>query len=180
MPCPTRVWTIPCPTWDELAMPCHRRLNMELDLQSLFGLLCIAVFIGWDPATPHPPHWTHIRGRYWLAKIDDISLSAGYEPNMTCPNLVWTGNNAMCHIMPYLGKNNKPYHALLRYELATTPCPTWVFFNHDMPYLAINWQPCHVPCQALPGYELASIPCTMSSPSWVWTSNHTMPYLGMN
>ncbi len=27
-------------------------LNMELDLQSLFGLLCTAVLIGWDPATP--------------------------------------------------------------------------------------------------------------------------------
>ena len=25
------------------------RLNMELDLQSLFGLLCTAVLIGWDP-----------------------------------------------------------------------------------------------------------------------------------
>jgi len=28
---------------------------MELDLQSLFGLLCTAVLIGWDPATL-PPH----------------------------------------------------------------------------------------------------------------------------
>jgi hypothetical protein len=25
---------------------------MELDFQSLFGLLCTAVFIGFDPATP--------------------------------------------------------------------------------------------------------------------------------
>ncbi len=35
-----------------------RRLNMELDLQSLFGLhvqLCIAVLIGWVPATPSFP-----------------------------------------------------------------------------------------------------------------------------
>ncbi len=33
------------------------RLNMELDLQSLFGLLFTAVLIGWDPATPPlPPH----------------------------------------------------------------------------------------------------------------------------
>ncbi len=32
------------------------RLNMELDLRSLFGLLCTAVLIGWDPAThPFPP-----------------------------------------------------------------------------------------------------------------------------
>ncbi len=33
------------------------RLNMELDLQSLFGLLYTPVLIGWDPATPRlPPH----------------------------------------------------------------------------------------------------------------------------
>ncbi len=33
------------------------RLNMELDLQNLFGLLCTAVLIGWDSATsPLPPH----------------------------------------------------------------------------------------------------------------------------
>ena len=31
------------------------RLNMELDLQSLFGLLCTAVLIGWDPATSPLP-----------------------------------------------------------------------------------------------------------------------------
>ncbi len=41
------------------------RLNMERDLQSLFGLLCTAVLIGWDPATPPSPRiWAHIRGRY--------------------------------------------------------------------------------------------------------------------
>ena len=34
------------------------RLNMELDLQSLFGLLCTAVLIGWDPSTPPLP--THL------------------------------------------------------------------------------------------------------------------------
>jgi hypothetical protein len=31
------------------------RLNTELELQSLFGLLCTAVLIGWDPATPPLP-----------------------------------------------------------------------------------------------------------------------------
>jgi hypothetical protein len=45
---------------------------MELDLQSLFGLLCTAVLIGGDPATPPRPRIT--QGRYWSAKIDDISL----------------------------------------------------------------------------------------------------------
>ncbi len=53
------------------------RLNMELALLSLFGLLCTAVLIGWDTTTPSPPSpriWAHIRERYWSAKIDDISL----------------------------------------------------------------------------------------------------------
>ncbi len=53
------------------------RLNMELDRQSLFGLhVHSCILIGWDPATPPPPPpiWSHIRGRYWSAKIDDISL----------------------------------------------------------------------------------------------------------
>jgi hypothetical protein len=51
------------------------RLNMELYLQSLFGLLCTAVLIGWDPATtPSSRIWAHIRGSYWSDKINDISL----------------------------------------------------------------------------------------------------------
>ncbi len=41
---------------NERSTVCHR-LNMESDLQSLFGLLCTAVLIGWDPGTPPlPPH----------------------------------------------------------------------------------------------------------------------------
>ncbi len=51
------------------------RLNMKLDLQSLFGLLCTAVLIGWDPRNPPPPRILgSYRGRCWSAKIDDISL----------------------------------------------------------------------------------------------------------
>ncbi len=34
---------------------CEHRLNMELDLKRLFGLLCTAVLIGSDPATPPSP-----------------------------------------------------------------------------------------------------------------------------
>jgi hypothetical protein len=41
----------------------QHRLNMELDLESLFGL-----------HVPPPRIWAHIRGHYWSAKIDDISL----------------------------------------------------------------------------------------------------------
>ncbi len=48
------------------------RLNMELDLQSLFGLLYTAVLIGWDPATP--PLLPAFGLIYEGAKIDDISL----------------------------------------------------------------------------------------------------------
>ncbi len=48
-------------------------LKLELDLQILLGLLCTAVLIGGDPAPP-PRIWAHLRGRYWSAKIDDISL----------------------------------------------------------------------------------------------------------
>ena len=57
-------------------VPLHPiQYSLELDLQSLFGLLCTAVFIGRDPATPPAPRlWAHIRGRYWSTKIDDISL----------------------------------------------------------------------------------------------------------
>ncbi len=40
--------------------------------------MCTAVLIGWNHAIPPPPPspriWAHIRGRYWSAKIDDISL----------------------------------------------------------------------------------------------------------
>ena len=56
----------------------YHRLNMELDLQSLFGLLCTAVLIGCYPATPPPTTpriLAHIRRRYWSAKIDDISFN---------------------------------------------------------------------------------------------------------
>jgi hypothetical protein len=51
----------------------NHRFNMELDLQSLFGLLCTAVLIGRDPATSLR-FWAHIRGRHWSANIDDIYL----------------------------------------------------------------------------------------------------------
>ncbi len=48
---------------------------MKVDLQSLFELYVTAVLIGWDPCTipPIPRIGTRIRGRYWSAKIDDIS-----------------------------------------------------------------------------------------------------------
>ncbi len=34
----------------------HHRLNKESDLKSLLGILSTVVLIGWDSATPPPPH----------------------------------------------------------------------------------------------------------------------------
>ncbi len=53
---------------------CQHRLKMELDLQSLFGLLCTAVLIWLRPLNlpPSPCIWALIRERYWSAKTDDI------------------------------------------------------------------------------------------------------------
>ncbi len=55
------------------------RLNMEVDIQSLFGLnvtWCAQLYsLAETPQHPLSPRiGTRIRGRYWSAKIDDISL----------------------------------------------------------------------------------------------------------
>ncbi len=55
--------------------PVHHRLNMELDLQSLFRLhvhSCIHWL--WPRNLPPPRNWAHILGRYRSAKKDNISL----------------------------------------------------------------------------------------------------------
>ncbi len=50
-------------------------LNMELALQSLFGRYIMQCTDGLRPSNPPSPRiWARIRGRYWSAKIDDISL----------------------------------------------------------------------------------------------------------
>jgi hypothetical protein len=51
----------------------NHRLNMEVDLQSLFGFRvtwCAQLYIGWDPATPPiPPRiWTRIWGALLVSK----------------------------------------------------------------------------------------------------------------
>ncbi len=60
-----------------LSFRTRHRLNMELDLQSLFGLH-VHSYTHWmriHSPPPHPPRiWAHIRGRYWSPKTDDISL----------------------------------------------------------------------------------------------------------
>ncbi len=64
------LWAVVCPRgqgenilygkiiyWNLLSNYFRHRLSIELDLQILFGLLCTAVLIGWEPATPPlPPH----------------------------------------------------------------------------------------------------------------------------
>jgi hypothetical protein len=53
------------------------RLNMELDPQILFELLCIAVPYSLAENQQLPPStriWAHIRGSSWSENIDDISL----------------------------------------------------------------------------------------------------------
>jgi hypothetical protein len=53
------------------------RLNMELDPRRLFGLhvySCTHWLRPRDSPPPHPRIWAQIRGRYWSAKVGDISL----------------------------------------------------------------------------------------------------------
>ncbi len=56
----------------------YHRLNMKLDkldLQSLFGLHVHSCTRWLRPRNAPPPRiWPHIRGRYWSANTDDISL----------------------------------------------------------------------------------------------------------
>jgi hypothetical protein len=58
----------------QLIKPLHR-LNMEFDLQSLFGRH-VQSCTHWmmRPRNPPPRIWARIRGRYWSAKIEDRSL----------------------------------------------------------------------------------------------------------
>ncbi len=65
----------------------HHRFNTvsKVYLGSMFTI----VLIGWDPAPP--PHiWAHTRGRYWSAKIDDISL---WPPGDHAVVNVWMTDN---------------------------------------------------------------------------------------
>ncbi len=56
------------------------RLNMELDLQSLYGLhVYSCTHLPRPSNSPSTRSWAHIRGHYWSAKIDDISLEASSQ-----------------------------------------------------------------------------------------------------
>ncbi len=62
------------------------RLNMELDLQILFGLYVYSCTHWLRPCnSPFPPRiWAHIRGHYWSAKADDISLEPPVGLHQSC------------------------------------------------------------------------------------------------
>jgi hypothetical protein len=56
-------------------MSIENKLNIELDFQSLFGLLWTAVLIETETPQPPPPRiLAHILERYWSAQVDDNSL----------------------------------------------------------------------------------------------------------
>ncbi len=66
-----------CHSHSHLPMGFLHRLNMQLDLQSLFGLLCTHLYsLAETPQlSPLPPAFGLIdKGRYWSAKIGNISL----------------------------------------------------------------------------------------------------------
>ncbi len=65
----------------ETIKPCSQFFiwfESEREIRHLYCILTSlhlqCVLISWDPPPPPAPHWTYIRGRYWSAKIDDISL----------------------------------------------------------------------------------------------------------
>ncbi len=115
-------------------------IPMEIDLQSLFGLLCTAVLIGWDPATPPPPIWAHIWGRYWFSQ-DRRHLLANYGDRS--PKFIWAPVYSCTHWqrprnpplpLPHLGS----YMRTLRYwfrqdrrHLFVTPL-VWTIHACDM------------------------------------------------
>ncbi len=66
------------------------RLNMELDRQSLFGLP-VHSCTHWLIPRNHPSYMVHIRGRFWSAKIHDIScdplgcnIASRLSPHTVC------------------------------------------------------------------------------------------------
>ncbi len=105
---------------------CHRKiLNMELYLQSkvYLGSMWIAVLIGWDLATPSPPPriWAHIRGRYWSAKMDDISL---WPPGHSA--MVLLANILYCAVSKTSNKKSFCTAAYWTAGAVLVQCPCWI------------------------------------------------------
>ncbi len=62
-----------CDCSDDMTVDCIHRLNMEFILAPCAQLHSLAK-TPQPPPPPIPRIWAYIRGRYWSAKIDDISL----------------------------------------------------------------------------------------------------------
>ncbi len=119
------------------------RLNMELDLRSLFGLLCTAVLIGWDPTTPLPPHLgsytrsllvsqdrRHLFVTPWLRLLYNLSFmfwaGLGVDINTT--------NYSMSEAM--LSLNNI---ALSSHHVKQVSFISWFFFKILWPFFAFYY-----------------------------------------
>jgi hypothetical protein len=78
---------------------------MEFDLQNLCGLhVHSCTYMGETPQHPPPPIWANIRGRYWSAKINDISLGPSAFKSFLCYKQFTTphreaGANLLLHIL---------------------------------------------------------------------------------
>ncbi len=148
------------------------RLNMEVDLQSLFGLhipWCAQLYsLAETPQLPSSPRIrTRIRGRYWSAKIDDISLQPP-ERDQPIP----------CSLVGGWGKPNLfPSPSLLSFLSPTSP----LFFS--LFYISMYFL-CHIftvfPLP-LPHWEVKVIAWAALAPlsstaffSWVSTRPHAL------
>ncbi len=63
--------------------------------------MCTAVLIGWNPQH-HPRIWAHIRGHYWSAKIDNISL---WHPDKNLRVAIYSNNTRTYTIHLYCTSN---------------------------------------------------------------------------
>ncbi len=85
-----------CVVLDKLRAPHAISLNLshiKLDLLSLFGLHAHSCTHWLRPRnSPNPLIWAHIRGRYWLANIVDISL---WPPVLSYAVLSWPCNSIL-------------------------------------------------------------------------------------
>ncbi len=84
-----------------------QRLSMELDLQSLFGLLCTAVLIGWDLATPSLPP---LLGAYpWALLVSQDRRHLSLEPSLMC-RMVRNNTIFGWHALHYILFTFRPFY----------------------------------------------------------------------
>ncbi len=95
------------------------RLNMELDIQSLFGLHVYSCTHWLRPCNSPPSSpriWAHIRGRNWSAKVDDISLKPpghGTESSHRAHSGVPSNDTCTCPCVEHTLSNNSMFCLVL-------------------------------------------------------------------